>query len=174
MRVIIVLIIYILDIYGSNLSTLYKFYEKQEYDKGCDYGFKYYYKNKNNEKFLTLYGLSCLETNNIDRVAIPMINLNKSKSSRENGSYFATILLQKNLLRQAILDKKSLDYLTLPKTKFIISKIFNLFVKKEYKLVDGVYRLESGDFSYSVYIKDDYMIIDVFNNDRFIKRYRYR
>ncbi len=174
MRVIIILILYILDISASNLSTLYKLYEKQEYDKGCDYGFKHYSKNKNSEKFLTLYGLSCLETNNIDRVAIPMVNLNKTKSSRENASYFATILLQKNLLRQAILDKKSLSYLILPKTNFTISKIFNLFVKKEYKLIDGVYRLESGDFSYSVYMRDNYMIIDVFSNDRFIKRYRYR
>ncbi len=174
MRVILILIISILSIFASDLSTLYKLYEKQEYDKGCDYGFKHYSTNRDNEKFLTLYGLSCLETNNIDRVATSMISLNKTKSSRENASYFATILLQKNLLRQAILDKKSLSYLTLPKTNFTISKIFNLFVKKEYRLIDGVYRLESGDNSYSVYIKDGYMIIDVFNSDRFIKRYRYR
>ncbi len=174
MRVILILIVYILNIYASDLSTLYKFYEKQEYDKGCDYGFKRYFKNKNSEKFLTLYGLACLETNNIDRVATPMINLNKTKSSRENASYFATILLQKNLLRQAILDNKSLSYLTLPKTNFTISKIFNLFVQKKYKVIDGVYRLENGDFTYNLYIKDNYMIIDIFNSDRFIKRYRYR
>ncbi len=50
-----------------------------------------------NEQFLTLYGLNCLETNDIDEIAKPMVLLKKSKESRQNASYFGTILLQKRL-----------------------------------------------------------------------------
>jgi len=64
-------------LFSSNLSTLYKFYEKQEYDKACDYAFKNFSKkrNKNSEKYMTLYGLSCVETDKIDRIAMPMLRL---------------------------------------------------------------------------------------------------
>ena len=168
-------------VFSSNLSTLYKLYEKQEYLKACDYSVKYFKKNKNNEKYLTLYGLSCLETDKIFRIATPMIRLTKTEGARANASYFATILLQKQLLKQALLDGKTLDDLQLPKTSFIISKIFNLFVEKKYTLNNNIYKFQdemNKEKSYKLYMKADtknknYMIIDVYKDDKFIKRYRY-
>ncbi|NEW61177.1 hypothetical protein GSY74_07770 [Sulfurovum sp. bin170] len=159
---------------SSNLSTLYKFYEKQEYDRGCDYAMKHFNKNRKNEKYLTLYGLTCLETDNIHRIATPMIILKETKESRENASYFATILLQKQLLKQALLDEKALGDLNLPKTNFLLSKIFSMFVNKKYALKDGVYKLEDGDKKYQLYIENKYLIIDIYQNDKFTKRYRYK
>ena len=175
MRLFFFLILLSLALFSSNLSTLYKYYEKQEYDKGCNYGMKYYKKNRNNEKYLTLYGLSCLETDNIDRISKPMLRLNKSKASRENASYFATILLQKQLLKQALLDAKPLGDLRLPKTDFILSKIFRLFVQKKYQLSDGVYSFEEQTIKYQLYLDNkDKMIIDSYQNGKFTKRYRYK
>jgi len=181
MMKIVVLMIYSLSfLYSSNLSTLYNYYTHQEYDKGCDYAMKYYNKNRDNEKFVSLYGLSCLETDNIHRIATPMIVLRNTKASRENASYFGTILLQKQLLKQAILDNKPLGDLRLPKTNFVLSKIFNLFVAKKYLFQDGIYRLEDSqnkNIKYQVYIEKEnknYMIIDIYQNDKFIKRYRYK
>ncbi|HIM93667.1 MAG TPA: hypothetical protein EYM49_01335, partial [Campylobacterales bacterium] len=113
---------------ASNLSDIYKLYEKQEYEEGCDYGAKYYTKNIDNEKYLTFYGLSCLETNSLNRLAQPMVKLGETKELRETASYFATILLQKQLMRQFLLDGKELGNLKLPKTDFVLSRIFNLFV----------------------------------------------
>ncbi len=159
---------------SSNLSTLYKYYEKQEYDRGCDYGKKFLKKNIKNEKYLTLYGLTCLETDNIDRIATAMRGLKETKESRENASYFATILLQKQLLKQALLDNKTLGYLNLPKTNFILSKIFNMFVNKEYELKDNIYKLEDKDRRYQLYIEKKHLIIDIYQNSKFTKRYRYR
>jgi hypothetical protein len=158
-------------------------YENQEYDKACDYAVKYYNKkgNKSNEKYVTLYGLSCLETDKIYRIATPMIQLNQSESARANASYFSTILLQKQLLRQALIDGKKIDDLRLPTTNFILSKIFNLFVNKEYVLLDGIYKFEdkkNKEKTYKLYMdksekKNIYMIIDVYKDEKFIKRYRY-
>jgi len=181
MRILFLIMIFSLSfLYSSNLSILYNYYTHQEYDKGCDYAMKYYNKNKDNEKFVTLYGLACLETNNIHRIATPMIVLKKTKESRENASYFGTILLQKELLRQAIVDNKTLGDLRLPKTNFVLSKIFNLFIAKKYLFKDGIYKLEDSqnkNIKYQVYIEKEsknYMIIDIYQNDKFIKRYRYK
>ncbi len=184
MKTIVIFLMTTLWLFSSNLSTLYKLYAKQEYNKACDYGRKYLFKNKNidNEKYLTLYGLSCVETDNIDRISFPMTHLKSTKEARANASYFGTILLQKELLFQALVDKKEIYDLHLPKTKFVLSKIFYLFMKKEYTLKNEVYRFKDEkkeNLSYQLYIKRDKknrvsMIIDVYQNDKFTKRYNYR
>ena len=171
-------------LFSSNLSTLYKLYEKQDYSKACDYAFKYFYKkkNKNNENYLTLYGLSCLETNNLSRIAIPMTSLSKSEDARANASYFSTILLQKQLLLQSLIDEKPLGELLLPRTNFVLSKIFYLFLKKEYLLKDNIYYLNdesNEEIKYQLYMKKNkknsqYMVIDIYKNEKFTKRYQYK
>ena len=170
-------------LFASNLSKLYDLYAKQEYLKACDYAHKNLYKNKNikNEKYLTFYGLSCLETDKINRISIPMAHLHNSKSSRENSSYFSTILLQKQLLLQALIDKKILVDLHLPKTNFVLSEIFSLFVQKKFTLKDDVYKFQDEkkeNIKYQLYIQNakqnkKYMIIDIYKDDKFIHRYRY-
>jgi len=170
-------------LFSSNLSTLYKIYEKQEYKKACNYATKYFYKkaNKNSEKYLTLYGLSCLETDKIDRIAIPMIRLNGTKDARANASYFSTILLQKQLLLQSLIDKKSIVDLHLPQTNFVLSKIFSLYINEKFILKDNVYKFQDDkkeNIRYQLYIEEakknkKYMIIDIYKDDKFIHRYRY-
>ena len=183
MKIILFILMTTLFLFSSNLSKLYTMYEGQEYVKACDYAHKYYSKkeNKSNEKYVTLYGLSCLETDKINRIAIPMIELKNSTTARENASYFSTILLQKQLLKQAIVDGKKIDDLHLPTTTFILSKIFNLFVNKKYVLKDDIYRFQdekNKEKMYKLYVdksekKSMYMIIDIYENEKFIKRYRY-
>lgn len=167
---------------ASNLSNLYKMYEKQEYDKACNYAMKYFNKNKNAENYLTLYGLSCLETNNIERIATPMLRLKKSKDARANAAYFSTILLQKELLFQALVDKISLKNLQLPNTEFILSKIFTLFSQEKYSLKNEVYTFkdkEKQEMKYKLYIKENskkqkQMILDIYKEDKFTHRYTYQ
>jgi len=171
-------------LFSSNLSTLYKLYEKQEYEKACDYAVKNFYKkrNKNSEQYMTLYGLSCLETNKIDRIATPMLRLKMTKDARSNASYFSTILLQKKLLFQALVDNVQLTDLHLPHTDFIISKLFKSFINKEYTLKDGVYSFKDKkkkDTKYQLYIEknkksENFMIIDIYKDDKFTHRYRYQ
>lgn len=168
---------------ASNLSTLYKLYEKQEYDKACNYAVKHFNKkrNKNSEQYMTLYGLSCLETDNIHRIATPMLRLKSTKAARANATYFSTILLQKTLLFQALVDGISLSDLHLPSTNFVVSKIFRLFRNKAYEQRGTVYIFkdeEKKDREYRLYIQEEknkkYMIIDTYKDDKFTHRYRYQ
>jgi len=184
MKIVLLMVMTTAYLLSSNLSTLYRLYEKQEYDKACDYGFKYANKKRNrkSENYLTLYGLSCLETNNLSRVAIPMTSLTQTEDARANASYFGTILLQKQLLLQALIDKKPLGELHLPTTKFVLSKIFSLFLEEQYSFKGDIYRLidrEDKFIEYRLYIKKSkkksyYMIIDIYKNSKFTKRYQYR
>jgi hypothetical protein len=171
-------------LFSSNLSTLYKLYEKQEYTKACDYAVKYFHKkkNKNSEQYLTLYGLSCLETDKIDRIATPMLRLKKTKNARANSAYLSTILLQKKLLFQSLVDNTSLKNIQLPNTNFILSRIFSLFINKEYILKNDVYIFKDKkkkEMKYQLYIKknnkqEKQMIIDVYKDDKFTQRYSYK
>jgi len=167
---------------ASNLSTLYKLYEKQSYDKACDYAVKHFHKkrNQNSEEYMTLYGLSCLETDNLHRIATPMLRLKSSEASRANATYFSTILLQKTLLFQALVDGVALEDLHLPRTNFIVSKLFRLFVNKEYEQRAKMYIFkdeEHKEREYRLYIKEEsnkkYMIIDSYRDGKFTHRYRY-
>jgi hypothetical protein len=181
MKLILLMMMTTSFLFSSYLSKLYKLYEQQAYDKACNYGLKYYSKNKKDEKYLTLYGLSCLETNNLSRIAIPMIHLTKTADARANASYFGTILLQKQLLLQALMDKKEIFDLSLPQTNFVLSKIFSLFMEKKYIFKNNIYSFEESDntdLSYKLYIKKNkknrtYMIIDIYKNEKFSKRYQY-
>lgn len=171
-------------LFSSNLSTLYKFYEKQAYVKACDYAVKHFYKkrNKNSNQYLTLYGLSCLETDKIYRIATPMLRLKSNKDARANSAYFSTILLQKKLLFQALVDKVSLKNLHLPNTNFILSKIFTAFVNEQYILKADVYTFKDEkkkEMRYQLYVKENkkkekQMIIDVYKDDKFTHRYSYK
>lgn len=183
-KIIYILLMTTVFLFSSNLSTLYKLYEKQEYDKACNYAVKYFYKkrNKNSEQYLTFYGLSCLETDNIQRIATPMVGLTKSKDARANAAYFSTILLQKTLLFRALVDKISLKNLHLPNTNFILSKIFSDFSNEEYVLKNGVYTfkdIKKKEMKYQLYIKENkkkekQMILDIYKDDKFTQRYSYK
>ena len=173
MRYILFLIV-TLPLFSGNLSKLYKLYEKQEYEKGCKLAKRIYRGYLDNEKFLTLYGLNCLETDNIDEIAKPMVLLKKSRESRQNASYFGTILLQKQLLKQALLDRRELTILKLPTTNFYLSKVFNAFVRGNYKRDGNKYIIDNGDTSYQLYIDSkSRMVVDIYRDGKFLKRYIY-
>jgi len=170
----ILLLIFTLPLFSGNLSKLYKLYEKQEYEAGCKLAKRLYRSYLDNEKFLTLYGLNCLETNDIDEIAKPMVLLKKSRESRQNASYFGTILLQKQLLKQALLDGRELTILKLPTTNFYLSKVFNAFVRGNYKRDGKKYIIEDGNTLYQLYIDNkSRMVIDLYKSGRFLKRYIY-
>ena len=174
MRYLIFLLIS-MPLISGNLSKLYKLYEKQKYEEGCKLAKRVYKSYLDNESFLTLYGLNCLETNDIDEIAKPMVLLKKTKESRQNASYFGTILLQKQLLKQALLDKRELTILKLPTTPFYLSKVFNAFVRGNYRIDDNRYIIEEGDKSYQLYIDSkSRMVVDIYKSEKFLKRYIYK
>ena len=155
MRIVLLLLIAgLLNLSASDLDRLYRLYSQKQYAKACQLGLRIFNQHKKNSKFLMLYGFSCLNADYIDRLAVPMTGLRRTKTERANASYFATILLQKKLLYHAILDGVDISDLKLPKTDYILSKVFDMFTKNEYKKADGRYLFkskENPDLSYVLY-----------------------
>ncbi len=179
-KLVLVLLLFISSLYSSDLEKIFGLYQSKKYKQACRLGLKIFDAHKKNSKFLMLYGLSCLKADYIDRLAVPLTGLRYSKSERANASYFATILLQKKLLYHALLDNVDISDLKLPKTDYILSKVFDLYAKKRYKKADDKYYFVLKDkpgFMYVLYIENDgrvnKMIIEERLDDHIIKIHRY-
>ena len=71
--------------------------------------------------------------------------LGKKASDRKNSVYFLTILYQKKLLLNSILDKADISFVKLPKTNYILSDIFIKYVKKDFTKRKNVYLFKDDE-----------------------------
>lgn len=128
MKLLITLFL-VFNLYANDRLTIYNLYQNNNFEEACNLGFKTFYKNKQDENFLSLYAFSCLEADNINRLSLPIANLKFSKESRANATYFSIILMQKKLLYQALIDGYNFESLNLPTTDYVLSKVFDSYVK---------------------------------------------
>lgn len=134
---ILILLTTILNAFSK--EEIIELYKNKEYRKVCLKTGDFYTKFKDDEDLLSMYANACLEVDMINRTILPIIKLHKSKESRENAAYFSTILYQKKLLYHALVDDVDISYVNLPKTKYILSIIFNKFVIGDYDLKGNEY-----------------------------------
>ncbi len=165
---------------ADGLKDIYNLYQSGKYKQACNKGLRIFNKYRKNSDFLMLYGFSCLKADYINRVAIPMIGLRKSKTARANASYFATVFLQKKLLLHALLDHTDISQLKLPVTDHIISKVFQLYVEKKYRKKDNLYIFQDpkdSEISYYLYTSKKYdipiIVIEERKSKQLIKTHRY-
>lgn len=139
------------------INELISYYKKNQYKKVCTKGITIFEKFKKNEDLVTMYAMSCLKSDYIDRLAVPIVILKKTKNARANSAYFATILTQKKLLLHSLIDGVDISGLIFPKTDHIISKIFMHYVEKKYKKTDNTYIFNEidPDFTYKLYLEKD-------------------
>ena len=166
---------------ASDSSRLYELYQNGNYRQACDEGFSKLQRHQNNEKYISLYAFSCLQADEIDRLALPIIMLKKSKEARKNATYFSTILLQKNLLIDALENQQSLAGLNLPSTDFVLSKVFDLFSANQYVTRNNIYVLsdpKNPRQTYRIYLragKKTYaLVLDEYYDTILTKHHLYR
>ncbi|MDR3163026.1 MAG: hypothetical protein LBT81_04125 [Helicobacteraceae bacterium] len=125
-------------------------YQQRQYQTACLEGARIVRDNKYDEPFVNAFGLSCLESDFIDFAGTAGIFLRSSPASRQNASYFLTVMLQKKLLHQALADNVDLGDTHLPETPHILSKVFNAYAAGEYTR-DGAgvmtIKLENGRYA---------------------------
>lgn len=181
MKNFLLLFLFIINISVANEKTkLLKLYNKGDYEAVCERGFKHFRKNRHDEAYISLYAYGCLNSDSIDRLATPIVMLKHSKGARANAAYFSAILMKKKLLYHALLDNYDLSGISLPASSYILSKVFDLFVKYKPKPLDNIYTLKDErdkNIQYSVYVdKSDpipKMIIEVYKEHILLKRHTY-
>ena len=174
---IIILFLILIDIsFAKNLDDIKNLYSNGKYYKACSLSGGLYTAYKDDEVFLNLYADSCLKADMINRLMLPIIKLYKTKSARENAAYFSTILYEKKMLYHALCDGVDISYINLPKTNYILSKIFDKFIRGKYDFKNGSYWFSDDtniDLKYKLSIEKNYntkkMYLRTYKNNKIIK-----
>jgi len=177
----IILILFLgLNLYANVKQNMFNLYQNQKYEDVCTIGFDNFNNNSKDEEFISLYAFSCLNSDYIDRLAIPVAMLKFSKESRANSAYFSVILMQKKLLYHALQDNYDLSTLKLPTTDYVLSKVFDLYSKLKKHEPRAFYLFEDENdkkLTYKLYLSKDEklnkMVIEEFYDTITIKRHVY-
>lgn len=165
-KILFLLLVLGAHISAASLEDIWQWYNNKEYHKVCSNSVTAtdYFRYNKDENFINMYAHACLETDMINRLARPIIQLRKSKESRANASYYTTILYQKKLLYNALIDNLDILPKNLPSTNYILSKVYDDYVNQKYEKKDGAYLFkdaQDSSYMYKLSIKKD--------NDGFIK-----
>lgn len=132
--------------HALTIETIRGWYKEGDYQKICSNSVGAIYpEHRDNEEFLNMYAHACLENDMINRMSIPIIKLIDTPQTRANAVYYATVLYQKKLLYHALIDGIDISHISLPKTHYILSIIFDKFVKKEYTQEDEMLIFKDND-----------------------------
>lgn len=123
-----VLLLFATSVFGDIKEQMLNLYENERYEDVCNIGFNNFGRYTKDEDFLSLYAFSCLKSDFIDRLSLPISLLKYTKDARANSAYFSVILMQKKLLYHALVDGYELSSYKLPTTNYILSKIFDYYV----------------------------------------------
>ena len=125
----LILLFIIVNVHANVKQEMFQLYQNKEYAKACSMGFNFFTENRKDEEYTSLYAFSCLKSDYIDRLSLPITTLKFSKEARKNAAYFATILMQKKLLYYSLIDGYKLSKFKLPSTDYVLSKVFDLYSK---------------------------------------------
>ncbi|MDD5716297.1 MAG: hypothetical protein PHW64_00710 [Sulfuricurvum sp.] len=128
MKYFLILPLFFSVIYGDINQKLFTLYQKGLYPQACDYGYRFFEMQKQDERFISLIGFSCLKSDQIDRLAAVASLLNQSPDARANAAYFTLLIMQKKLLMSALYDGKPIYNLKFPTSSHLLSKVFALYI----------------------------------------------
>ena len=179
MRLILFLLLTI-NLYADMKQNMFNLYQNSKYEEVCSLGFDNFNTYKKDEEFISLYAFSCLNSDYIDRLAIPIAMLKFSKEARANSAYFSVILMQKKLLYHALVDNYDLSQLDLPATDYVLSRVFELYTKIGIHEPRAFYLFEdtkNPKLKYKLYLVKDRnlskMVIEEYYDTITIKRHVY-
>ncbi|MDA7817734.1 hypothetical protein N9A28_06055 [Sulfurimonas sp.] len=179
MKTVLILLI-TLSLYADTKQQMLSLYQNEKYKNVCNIGFDNFNKYRQDEEFISLYAFSCLKSDFIDRLSIPIAMLKYTKEARSNSAYFSIILMQKKMLYHALVDNYDISSLNLPTTEYILSKVFDLYAKlgqhepREYYLFENE---EDSKLTYKLYLVEekvlDKVVIEEYYNGVKINRHVY-
>lgn len=177
---IILFLSFFITLYADVKQDMLSLFQNNKYDESCNVGFENFKYYKQDDEFLSLYAFSCLHADYIDRLALPIAMLKYSKEARANSAYFSIILMQKKILYHALVDDYELVTLNLPTTDYVLSKVFDLYIKLGKHDKRSVYMFDdpiNKKLSYKLYIVQDgqlsKMVIEEFYDTITLKTHIY-
>jgi len=180
MKKIFLITLLSLSLFADPKNDMFNLYQNEKYEKACILGHKYLDRHVRDEEFISLYAFSCLKSDYIDRLALPVSLLKFSEESRANSAYLSVILMQKKLLYHSLVDGYDITQLKLPSTDYILSKVFDLYAKLGKHERRNLYLFDdknNSKISYKLYLVQDgnlrKMVIEEYYDTISIQRHVY-
>jgi hypothetical protein len=129
-------------------------YQAGKYKDVCLKSAVFYKNAEKNENILSVIGDACAKVDYINPLGYIVRGLVSTPEFRENGSYFATLLLQKKLIYQFMNDGIDLKNLRLPRSEHTLSIVFENLVKNNYTNKIGKIVIITDTKEYRVWITD--------------------
>lgn len=136
-------------------QDIYHLYQSNKYEEACSKGMRNFHKHRKDTEFVSLYAFSCLKSDFIDRLAVPISILKHSEEARANAAYLSVILMQKKLLYHALIDGYDLSQFKLPTTDYVLSKVFDLYAADNHTQKKRLYNYADPSLpkvSYKLYV----------------------
>jgi len=144
-RLLLIGLLFLASLEARDITPYIDDFKKKRYDRVCDRGMKAYYGGYTEENFVSLVGVSCAKVDRINLLGMLQRSLVSTKASRENSSYFSTLILQKRLIYQFMIDDIALDDLKLPTSNHLLSRVFTQLSLKNYKVLSAAPKLVEVD-----------------------------
>lgn len=176
MKVLLGLFSIYASLYAYSYTELLKDYEIKNFEKVCSQGSTLLIKNEKNENILTAIGDACAKVDAINPLGNVVKNLITTPEYRENGSYFATLVLQKKLIYQFMLDGINLKELRLPRTEHVLSRVFEELAKGNYTVSEHRVYITTPSMNYLLWLSEDQpkkVYIDELKDGKLVNRHWY-
>lgn len=158
------------------MDSYIKQFRSGDYAKVCQKGLEDYYAGRNDEMFVMMVGTACARVDNINPLGMLQRNLVSSASARETSSYFATLVLQKRLIYQYMVDGTPLTSLHLPYSNHILSIIFEQLANESFIQISEeprMIKVYDGERAIFLSVSDDEpkrILVDEYQDEQLIRR----
>jgi len=169
-----------ISVQARDISSFIKDFKAKKYNKVCEKGSKLYYGGYTDENFVSLVGISCAKVDRINILGMLQRSLVNTAASRENASYFSTLILQKRLIYQFMIDDLDLSHLKLPTSSHLLSRVFEQLSNKNYTLLSSTPKLieiNANGRKFILSVSDDSpkkVLIDEYKADGDLERHWYQ
>ena len=168
------LLLFSISSYAYTHKDIIRDYEAKKYKDVCLKSAYLYKKSERNEKILSIIGDACAKSDYINPLGYIVRRLVSTPQYRQNGSYFATLILQKKLIYQYMHDKIDLKNLRLPRTDHVLSIVFENLVQKKFHIRDGKIIINNNGVEYRVWLgKEKLKVVYIFEykDGKLVKRH---
>jgi hypothetical protein len=142
--------VFALSLFATTRESILQDYQDKNYAQACIEGSTIVKSFRGDELFINAVAHSCIRSDIIDLLPTPIVLLKMTESARQNASYYATILFQKKLLYHALIDDIDISGIRVPKVDYLLSTVFDLFVRGEYTREGSVYHLKDDTYTYAM------------------------
>jgi len=158
LRIIVLFSLIYISLFADQESRLLEKFKLQKYDEVCQSGMNMFYAGHKEEFFSTMVATACAHSDNINPLGLLQAKLVNSETARENATSFVTLMLQKRLLYQYMIDDIDLDDYSFAYSSHILSLIFSHLKSKEFTLMSDdpkMIKFSEGDTQVFISVSDD-------------------